>query len=139
MLLNRYVVGGSVAEIIAASPDGNTLVFTNAGDSQIGLVDISNPKSPAAVGTLDMPGEPTSVTVTPNGQYAIAAVLDDIDEDAGETLADQQPGVLVFIDLEKREIAAQVSLLGIGPDSIDISPDGSKLAIAIEDEEDTDN
>jgi len=138
-LINRYVVGGSVAEIIAASPDGNTLVFTNAGDAQIGFVDISNPENPTPLGAVDMPGEPTSVTVTPNGQYAIAAVADEIDEDAGETIANQEPGTLVFIDMASRDIVAQVPLLGIGPDSIDISPNGEKLVVAIEDEEDTDN
>lgn len=138
-LLHRYTVGGSVAEIIAASPDGNTLVFTNAGDSQIGFVDISNPASPVALGIIEVDGEPTSVAITPNGQYAIAAVLDKIDEDAGETIADQAPGNLIFISLTSREVIAQVPLLGIGPDSVDISPDGSKLVVAIEDEEDTDN
>jgi DNA-binding beta-propeller fold protein YncE len=45
----------------------------------------------------------------------------------------------VFIDLQTREIAGQVPLLGIGPDSVAITPDGSKVVVAIEDEEDTDN
>ncbi|MEO1210746.1 MAG: esterase-like activity of phytase family protein [Cyanobacteria bacterium J06638_20] len=139
VLLNRYVVGGAVAEIISATPDGNTLVFTNAGDAEIGFVDISDPEAPTALGTVEVPGEPTSVVVTPNGVYAIAAVLDEIDEEAGETLADQQPGVLVFIRLDDQEVVAELPLLGIGPDSIDVSPDGSKLVVAIEDEEDEDS
>jgi DNA-binding beta-propeller fold protein YncE len=137
--LNRYVVGGAVAEIIDASPDGNTLVFTNSGDQQIGFIDITDPANPQPLGTVEVAGEPTSVAVTPDGQYAIAAVLSLIDEEAGQTIANQQPGSLVFIDLETREIVGQVQLLGIGPDSVDISPDGSKIIVAIEDEEDTDN
>lgn len=137
--LNRYVVGGAVAEIIDASPDGNTLIFTNSGDQQVGFVDITDPTDPQPLGTVEVAGEPTSVAVTPDGKYAIAAVLSLIDEDAGQTIADQQPGNLVFIDLATREIVGQVQLLGIGPDSVDISPDGSKVIVAIEDEEDTDN
>ncbi|MBD2056174.1 esterase-like activity of phytase family protein [Oculatella sp. FACHB-28] len=137
--LNRYVVGGAVAEIIDASPDGNTLVFTNSGDQQVGFVDITDPTNPQPLGIIEVAGEPTSVAVTPDGKYAIAAVLSLIDEDAGQTIADQQPGNLVFIDLMTREIVGQVQLLGIGPDSIDISPDGSKVIVALEDEEDTDN
>ncbi|NJN58561.1 MAG: hypothetical protein HC879_14240 [Leptolyngbyaceae cyanobacterium SL_5_9] len=46
--LNWYVVGGAVAEIIDASPDGNTLVFTNSGDQQIGFVNITDPANPRA-------------------------------------------------------------------------------------------
>jgi len=137
--VNRYVVGGAVAEIIDASPDGNTLVFTNSGDQQIGFVDITDPTNPQPLGTVEVEGEPTSVAITPDGRYAIAAVLSLIDEEAGQTIADQQPGTLVFIDLATREIVGQVQLLGIGPDSVDISPDGSKVIVAIEDEEDTEN
>jgi DNA-binding beta-propeller fold protein YncE len=137
--LSRYVVGGAVAEIIDASPDGNTLVFTNSDDQQIGFIDITDPANPQSLGTVKVAGEPTSVAVTPDGRYAIAAVLSLIDEEAGQTIADQQPGTLVFIDLETREVAGQVKLLGIGPDSVDISPDGRKVIVAIEDEEDTDN
>ena len=137
--LNRYVVGGAVAEIIDASPDGNTLVFTNSSDQQIGFVDITDPANPQPLGTVEVAGEPTSVAITPDGKYAIATVLFLINEDAGQTIADQQPGTLVFIDLATRKVTGQVQLLGIGPDSADISPDGSKVIVAIEDEEDTDN
>jgi DNA-binding beta-propeller fold protein YncE len=87
--VNRYVVGGAVAEIIGASPDGNTLVFTNSGDQQIGFVDITDPANPQPLGTVEVAGEPTSVAVTPDGKYAIAAVLSLIDEEAGQTIADQ--------------------------------------------------
>jgi DNA-binding beta-propeller fold protein YncE len=138
--ISRYVADGSVAEIVSASPDGNLIAFTNAGDQLVGFVDITDPTEPEALEAVDLSGlgEPTSVAITPNGRYAVVAVLYLIDE-ATETIADQQPGTLVFIDLQTREIAGQVPLLGIGPDSVAITPDGSKVVVAIEDEEDTDN
>lgn len=129
--LNQYAVGGAVAEIISASPDGNLVAFTNAGDKQIGFIDIQNPQAPQPLGSLDMSslGEPTSVVITPNGQLAIAAIL----------AADANPGVLVFINPSTRELVGQLQLPGIGPDSVAITPDGSKVIVAIEDEEDVEN
>ena len=134
--INRYVVDGAVAEIIAATPDGMTVVYTNSDDENIGLLDISKPSIPQVIGTVDVSafGEPTSVAVTPNGQYALVSVLDKT-----KKIANQKPGTLVFINLQTQSIVGQVKLAGIGPDSLAITPDGSKAIIAIEDEEDEDN
>ncbi len=136
MPLARYVVEGTVAEIIAATPDGQTLVFTNADDQQVGILSLSNPKQPRLLTTVDVSsiGEPTSVAVTPNGEYALVAVLD-----TTEAIADQKPGTLVFIDLRQRRQVASLTLAGIGPDSLAITPDGRQAVIAIEDEEDEEN
>ena len=49
------------AEIVAASTDGLTLIYTDSPLNQIGFVDINDPANPAADGVLAMPGEPTSV------------------------------------------------------------------------------
>lgn len=134
--LNRYAVDGAVAEIISATPDGNTLVYTNAGDGQVGLLDIRDPQNPRPLSNIDVSdiGEPTAVAVTPNSRYALVTVLN-----LAEDIADQQPGILVFIDLARQEIAARVPLMGIGPDNLSVTPDGRKAIIAIEDEEDEDN
>jgi len=137
--LNRYIVEGAVAEIMAATPDGKTLAYTNSDDKNIGILDIANPANPKLLAAVDVSdlGEPTAVAVTPNGKYALATVLDEITDQ--ETLADQQSGTLIFIDLATQTIAAAVTLAGIGPDNLAITPDGTKAIIAIEDEEDEDN
>lgn len=134
--INRYAVDGAVAEIISATADGNTLVYTNADDGKVGLLDIRDPQNPQPLNNIDVSdiGEPTAVAVTPNGRYALVTVLD-----LAEEITDQQPGTLVFIDLARQEIAARVPLLGIGPDNLNVTPDGKKAIIAIEDEEDEDN
>ena len=53
----------TVAEIVAATPDGMMLVYTDSPGERIGLVDLADPAAPAPAGTIDVGGEPTSVTV----------------------------------------------------------------------------
>jgi hypothetical protein len=62
----------TVAEIVAATPDGMTLVYTDSPGERIGYVDITDPSAPAPAGTLGVGGEPTSVTVV--GNTVLAAV-----------------------------------------------------------------
>ncbi len=50
-------------EIIAATPDGMTLVYTDSPRGVVGMLDIADPASPAPLGTVDVGGEPTSVAV----------------------------------------------------------------------------
>jgi DNA-binding beta-propeller fold protein YncE len=126
----NFSTGAKVAEIVAATPDGNTVIFTNAEEKKLGFVSLTNPTSPSLVGNVDLTalGEPTSVAITPNGQYAIVAIL-----------RDPQPGLLVFVNVNTRQIVGQVQLRGIGPDSIAIAPDGQRVVVAIEDQEDENN
>jgi hypothetical protein len=63
----------TVSEIIAATRDGKTLVYTDSPGGQIGFVDITNPANPTPTGVLAMGGEPTSVDVLGN-RYALVAV-----------------------------------------------------------------
>jgi DNA-binding beta-propeller fold protein YncE len=127
---SNFSTGGKVAEIVAATPDGNTVIFTNSEEKKLGFVNITAPSSPTLIGNVDLAalGEPTSVAVTPNGQYAIVAIL-----------RDPQPGLLVFVNMDTRQIAGQLQLRGIGPDSIAVTPDGQRVVVAIEDQEDEDN
>lgn len=118
-----YTVSGAVAEIISATPNGQVLLYTDSETQVVGFVDISNPASPTELGTVEVPGEPTSVAVTPNGRYALAVVH-------GE------PDQLVVMDLQNISAAPVFHTLGGQPDSIAISPDGRYAAIAIENERD---
>lgn len=69
---DRKVSKKSVAEIVAASPDGNTLVYTDGEQQGIGFIDIRNPSAPKAMGFVPVAGEPTSVVVS--GGVVLAAV-----------------------------------------------------------------
>jgi hypothetical protein len=67
-------VNGAVAEIVAATTDGRTLIYTNSADEKLGFVNVTNPAAPIELASLDAGGEPTSVTTTPDGKWALAVV-----------------------------------------------------------------
>ncbi len=116
------------AEILSASPDGMTLIYTDSPLGAVGLIDITDPKAPKALGNIDVGGEPTTAKII--GTHAFAAV---------NTSADKinTSGKLVTIDLATRAITAECPLGG-QPDSVAAAKDGSFLAIAIENERDED-
>jgi len=118
----------TAAEIVAASTDGMTLIYSNSPKGEIGFVDISDVKAPKGLGALAMGGEPTSITVL--GSQALVAV---------NTSADfvNPTGKLVVVDIATRKEVASIALPG-QPDSIAVSKDGKYLAIVIENERDED-
>lgn len=48
------------AEIIAATEDGNTLIYTDSPGKRIGFIDITDARAPKAGGIVAFDGEPTS-------------------------------------------------------------------------------
>lgn len=116
------------AEIIDATADGMTLVYTDSPGSSIGFVDITDPKNPKAAGVFMPDGEPTSVSVI--GNYALAGV------NTSESYT-KPSGYLVEVDIRTRAEVGRCALPG-QPDSVGIAPDGSFLAVAIENERDED-
>ncbi|SIT76084.1 Esterase-like activity of phytase [Yoonia rosea] len=116
------------AEIIAASEDGMTLVYTDSPGKSIGFIDITDPANPVAAGVFIPEGEPTSVAVI--GGYALAGV--------NTSPSYTEPsGFLVEIDMTTQQEVGRCTLPG-QPDSVGIAPDGSFLAVAIENERDED-
>ena len=63
----------TVSEIVAATEDGRTLVYTDSEGEQIGFVDITNPYLATNAGVLGVDGEPTSVAVL-GSKWALVAV-----------------------------------------------------------------
>jgi hypothetical protein len=114
------------AEIVAASGDGMTLIYTNSPAGLVGMVDIADPASPQPLGSLPTEGEPTSVATL--GQTAFVAV------DSSESFTEPS-GHLVALDLATRAETARCDLGG-QPDSVAVAPDGSFLAVAIENQRD---
>lgn len=116
------------AEIVAASADGNTLVYTDSPGERIGFVDITDPAAPLALGTLAMGGEPTSIAR--RGGFMLVAV---------NTSPDfvNVSGELVVVDIASRTERTRIALGG-QPDSVAVSPDGVFAAVVIENERDED-
>ena len=123
--------GSEVAEIVAATDDGKTLLYSDAGSGLIGFVDISNPSSPTAGGTIATGGSPTSVTVVKG--HALVLV-DDTPIDPDESFG-AHAGRLLVIDIGTRSIVRTLDLGG-QPDSIKVTHDSQYAVIAIENQRD---
>ncbi|CAJ1391256.1 unnamed protein product [Effrenium voratum] len=118
----------SSAEIIDATGDGMMLVYSDSPLGGIGMIDISDPANPAAAGFVALDGEPTAVAV--RAGHAIVGL------NTSESYTEPS-GTIVSVDLSSGEVAHSCDLGG-QPDSVGISPDGSLVAIAIENERDED-
>ncbi len=116
----------TAAEIVAASEDGMTLVYTNSLKGEVGFVDIVDPANPKPLGRLAMGGEPTSVTVL--GAHALVAV------NTSQNFINAS-GKLVVVDIAKRSVVTEIQLGG-QPDSVARSKDGKYVAVVIENERD---
>ncbi|NTF07240.1 esterase-like activity of phytase family protein [Agrobacterium rubi] len=114
------------AEIITASEDGNTLIYSDSPLGGIGFIDIKDAKAPKPLGALMMDGEPTSVITS--GSKVLAGV------NTSESFV-KPSGKLVTVDIATKKIEASCELGG-QPDSVAVSPDKSFVAIAIENERD---
>jgi hypothetical protein len=137
MIISEFTVNGN-AEIIQAAADGMYLIHTNSELNSIDVVDIRDPAAPQTVASLPMPGEPTSVSVSPDGQWAMGVVYTSKSTPGKKALDPRLPGVLALIDLRDPPQAAISAIIGIGhhPDSIAITASGEELiaVIAIENE-----
>lgn len=125
----------TVAEISTVTPDGNTMIYTDAAGKRIGFLDISDPANPKGDGSLSLAtlgnadDQPTSVAVA--GDYVLVV----IDETGGDF--ENPKGRVDVVKLSDHSRVASIDLNG-QPDSIAISNDGKYAAIAIENQRDED-
>jgi hypothetical protein len=47
-----YDVPGQVAEIIASTPDGETLIYTDSASQEIGFITLTDPRHPTSAGSV---------------------------------------------------------------------------------------
>lgn len=130
---DRNMFKETVAEIVAASKDGNFLIYTDSPTGKIGFIDIRDPENPIGLGTLNTIGEPTSVAVS--GDFALAGI--------NTSTSHQEPsGILGIYHIPTclMNIASCSSIYDINmggqPDSVAVSPDGRYAAVVIENERD---
>ncbi|MEM7644255.1 MAG: esterase-like activity of phytase family protein, partial [Pseudomonadota bacterium] len=113
-------------EIIAAS--GDILVYTDSPLEALGFIDISDPANPKALGVMALEGEPTSVATV--GGFALVGV------NTSENFVEPS-GYLVEVNIADQAEVDRCDLPG-QPDAVAVAPDGSFLAVAIENERDED-
>ena len=118
----------TVAEIIYATKDGRTLLFTDSPGEAIVFVDARDPDNLKPLGRTALGGEPTSVAVA--AKYALSGT------NTSKSYTDPS-GHISVIDLAARKVISTCDVMG-QPDSVAISPDGKFAAIAVENERDED-
>ena len=67
--LNAPEAEATSSEIITATDDGLTLIYSDSPNGGIGFVDITDAAAPKPAGYMDMGGEPTSVTAIDGKAY----------------------------------------------------------------------
>ena len=118
----------SSAEIIAASDDGMTLIYTDSPLGVVGLIDITDATNPQAKGNVDVGGEPTSVTVVGNTAYVAVNTSESYTNPSGK---------LVSVNLADGSVTGECDLGG-QPDSTAHTHAGDMVTVAIENERDED-
>jgi len=116
------------AEIITATANGETLVYSDSPRGGLGFVDIRQAEQPKPAGFLALDGEPTSVSAV--GNQVITAVNT-------STSYVQPSGFLALVSPEQMKVLSRCELGG-QPDSVAVSKDGTRVAVAIENERDED-
>lgn len=116
------------AEIITATKDGKTLIWSNSPAERVEFLDISDPYNPVGDGFIAIDGEPTAVSVA--GKYLLVGV------NTSPDLVNPS-GVLLVIDIASRTVVREIEMMG-QPDSVAVSPGGYFAAVAIENERDED-
>ena len=118
----QYLVPGGTAEIVAATPNGRTLVFTDATRDVIGALDITHPARPVALWE-SVPGQPiTSLAIEPDGEFALVTAV--------------SPGRLLVLRISDGSVVGSVAL-GTQPDALSITRVGSRTVavVAVENEQ----
>lgn len=126
--LNAPDAEATSSEIITATDDGMTLIYSDSPNGGIGFVDITDASAPKPAGHMDMGGEPTSVTVIGAKAYVAVNTSESFTEPSGK---------LVVVDIAGQTVDGEFDLGG-QPDSIAHNKDNTILAIAIENERDED-
>jgi hypothetical protein len=122
------ITRSSSAEIVSASEDGNTVVYSDSPLGVLGFLDITNPAAPKPLGNVEMEGEPTTAVII--GDRVFVGV------DTSQSFM-QPSGQLRILDLASRELLGSCDLGG-QPDAVAKARDASFLAIAIENQRDED-
>lgn len=123
----------TVAEISTVTPDGNTVIYTDAAAKRVGFLDIRDPAKPVGLGTLSLEelghadDQPTSVAAV--GEFVLVVV----DTTGGDFT--KPSGRIDVLRVADRTRVHSIDLGG-QPDSIAIAEDGSFAAIAMENQRD---
>jgi len=110
------------AEIVSYDPETQRLFVVNSDATTVDILDVSNPNNPTRVSQIDASqfGDGANSVAVKNGIVAVAIEAGEIDAN----------GQVVFFDTDGNQLAS--AEVGILPDKVAFSPDGSKVLTANE-------
>jgi hypothetical protein len=107
--------GGHLLDV-AVTPDGQTALMSNFGDSAVYFVDVSNPINPSVITSVTTPMFAEDIAISHDGRFAL--VTDGV----------FSPWIAV-LDLDSITLAYSVTL-GMGSaHAVDIAPDGTVVVV----------
>lgn len=107
--------GGGNFDVVV-TPDGNTALVSNFGDSQIHFIDITVPDAPVALGRLQMPMFAEDIAISPDGRFALVT-------DGGFS------PTVVSIDIQNRTVIEEKVEEGVFTNAVEIAPDGTVITV----------
>lgn len=128
MAAGEYTTRETSAEIITATADGMTLVYSDSPLGVIGRIDITDPANPKPLGNIALDGEPTAVSALGGTVFVGVNTSESYTAPSGH---------LAHYVVATGELAGDCDLGG-QPDSTAVAPDGSFVAVAVENERDED-
>lgn len=131
--VRTHAVAQGSAEIIASTLDGRRVLVGGGESGTLSVVNISNLKRIENEATIafkeyDARANVTSVAVMPDGEHALVAVR------FGDDRENPTPGKVAVVAIRSGQVVAWHTV-GIGPDSLAVTPDGRYAVVANEDEE----
>ena len=123
-VLGTIVLGGfdeGATEIVAYAPEARVAFSVNGETEALDVIDLADPTAPKVLTSLSLGGAPTSVAAA--GGIAAVAVPDDEKD---------QPGRVLFVGQGGEELGSVA--VGVHPDMLTFTPDGSKVLTANEGE-----
>lgn len=142
-LAATYTVTGSAPEVLAPTPDGRYVAYTDAAAQEVGVFDLSDPSHPVEAETLATDLWPRSVVYAHHDDAANESTssifrLIANDGKADLSILDESaapPGTLDVVDAETNTVVHQFVLPG-APEDMAVSRDERYLVIAIENSRD---
>ncbi|MEO0408417.1 MAG: choice-of-anchor I family protein [Cyanobacteria bacterium P01_A01_bin.135] len=130
-LIGRFETGifdESATEISTYDPATQSLLQINGDTNAVDILSLADPTTPTLTTSLDLEsfgiaGSPTSVAVL-DGVAAVSVANDN----------DALPGSVVFVDINAPVPAPVAVTVGVLPDSLAFTPDGSAVVVANEGE-----
>ncbi len=121
------------ADVLRVTNDGNLLLHTNIERQAIDIIDIADPTQPEHIGRTALPGIPTGLAISRDGQWALITLDFSLSDPDSAAAHPRIPGGLAIISLAKPAAPELTEIIGVGhqPSSVVAASSGADLVAVI--------